>query len=872
MDEKNILIKISTDTSQVGEAAADLQSLQDRERDIQMEMRKGAAEYQKQVFNIQATVKGREQQIAALEKLRASQDKNQRSLDAELNKTKTSLASLNDRLKAVNDTVAKGAAQQVTLRTQLKNVREEMSRLEMSGVSPTDKAFMKLAVSAGRLQDQMGDTQRRIQILASDTRGLDAAMSVGTGLAGGFNIATSAAALLGGENEELAKAFHKVQAVMAIMNGVQQVANMLNKDSAARVVISNAVLGSNTIERVKNYAATKVQTASQAIETAVQGKGTIARGAATASQWALNAAMYAFPLIALIAGLAALGVGIFKLISANKQAKQTQQEFNDTLDTTSRLMEQLKNDTEFYASIASAEGKSAKEILDIKKKAAQDSLTIADEGYERALELYNSADKKTRKKLKEGLDEANEVRKRAWSEVNKLNQEGVVLELTQQTAANQKRKEETEKAYKERIASTERDAQQRKAQIVKAGEDLEQLTITMMEDGAEKDRLQIELDFNKRLQQIVGNSDIEIQLRKKLEEQKGVALANIVAKYAKLEADERVKIKKEAEDKIKQENENASKEWLKNLDQQHQLGKIETDKYLDAKLAYLIQSNASEEAINEAQFQKELQQVKDKDKADDEANERKKARYQELVNFISQLGDALFQHQQNQLAQELSDLEHFYTTDAKEAAENADKKYISEKELERKKLEIKRKQARIDKTQALFQIAIDTAVAAIGALKTDPLGILSGIIIASGLLAAATVASKPLPAYAKGKKSGDGSGSMAKVGEYGAEFMYVPENAAIMPHDKTRYGVTRADLASFGIPFLDTPDVDSRWIQRDNSRIDYDRVGASIAKHMNFPNIKQAPVTVNVDKNGVRVQNGTTTTTYLNKKYSGQWT
>jgi hypothetical protein len=822
MDEKNILIKISTDTSQVGEAAADLQSLQDRERDIQMEMRKGAAEYQKQVYNIQATVKGREQQIAALDKLRASQDKNQRSLDAELNKTKTSLASLNDRLKAVNDTVAKGATQQVSLRTQLRNVREELSALEMKGVSPTEKSFMKLATTAARLQDQMGDTQRRIQILASDTRGLDAAMSVGTGLAGGFNVATSAAALLGGENEELAKAFHKVQAVMAIMNGVQQVANMLNKDSAARVVISTAVMNNNTFARVKNYAATKTQTASQAIETAVQGKGTIAKGAATAAQWALNMAMYAFPLIAIIAGLAALTVGIVKLVGANKRAKQQQDEFNESLENTRRLMEVINKDTEFYAALASAEGKSAQDILNIRKKAAKDSLTLADDNYEHLLSIYNSADKKTRKKLKEGLDAAYEQRKTAWDDVNKLNQEGVVLETQQRTEAENKRLEESKKAHEKRMAELKKQ---------------------------QEDELKIRIETQNAIDNILnkGSEDYKTYLLKQ-----GVAFKD--AKKADI-------IEEEA----------YVKSWLKVLDERKQLGLLTEQEYLKLKLDYLIKSKADEEAINDAAFQNELQRIKDIESAEGESNERRKAQYMELVGFLKQSGDALFQHKQNQLSDELADLEHFYTTDAKEAAENANKKYMSEKELERRKLDIKRRQARIDKLQALFQIAIDTVVAAIASLKTDPSFITAGIITASGILSAATVAAKPLPAYAKGKKSGDGSGSMAKVGEYGAEFMYVPENAAIMPHDKTRYGVTRADLASFGIPFIDTPDVDSRWIQRDNHGMDYDKMGASVARHMKFPNIKQAPVTVNVDKNGITIQNGTSTTTYLNKKYSGTW-
>jgi hypothetical protein len=38
--------------------------------------------------------------------------------------------------------------------------------------------------------------------------------------------------LLGSKNENLARAIMKVQSVLAVLNGVQAIANVLNKDSA----------------------------------------------------------------------------------------------------------------------------------------------------------------------------------------------------------------------------------------------------------------------------------------------------------------------------------------------------------------------------------------------------------------------------------------------------------------------------------------------------------------------------------------------------------------------------------------------------------------------------------------------------------------
>lgn len=118
---------------------------------------------------------------------------------------------------------------------ELRSIREEMQRLEMQGKANT-KEFRDMAMRAGELTDQIGDTQARVKILASDTKHLDAALSVATGLAGGFAAAQGAAALFGDENEDLMKSMMKVQAAMSLVTGIQAVANMLNKDSAASVM------------------------------------------------------------------------------------------------------------------------------------------------------------------------------------------------------------------------------------------------------------------------------------------------------------------------------------------------------------------------------------------------------------------------------------------------------------------------------------------------------------------------------------------------------------------------------------------------------------------------------------------------------------
>ena len=807
----NIIIRLTAE-SELENANMDLQALQDREKDIRMEMIKSQAEYQKQNSAIQATVKGREAQIAALEKLRNKHTEYQRSLETEQKKVKSSMDSYSASLKNVNDTVADSAVKTPKLTTQIRLLKDELSKMESAGVSPTSSSFMKLAVQTAKLEDQMGDTQQRIRILASDTKGLDAAMSVGQGLAGGFTAATSAAALLGGESEELQKAFFKVQAVMSILNGVNQVAIALNKDSAARVVIGTAIQEANTISKVKNYSATKIQAATTAIETAVQGKGTVARAGATAAQWLLNASMYAFPLVAIVAGLAAITIGLIAWGRNNKAAKERQLEFNTTLNETKRLMDAISQDTEFYTGLAQVEGQSAQDIINIRRKYAKDAVNIATNNREELENIYNQASKSEKKKLKEGLDEAKQIEKDALKDLNKVNQDATFLDVQTKTDAESKKTEAQKKAAEDRKKIAEKEAADAKALMIETQNAVD-AALNKRSDSYQKYALEQQIAF------------------------KGLKKQEITEEESYVES------------------------WLTILDRRKQLGLLSEEDFLQQKLNYLIQSNASEEAISQAKFDLEKQK-RDKELEDiQNAEARKQAIISASVQLITSIGNAYFDNQKAKLDQELSDLEHYYTTDAEEAKKNKDKKLISEKDLERKKLEIRQKQAKADKQQALFNIGIDTLVAAISSLRVDPTGILAAIITASGLVSAGVVAAKPLPKYAKGKKAG-GKGHFATVGELGAETMWVPDGAAIIPHNKP---INLDTFADFNIPTI--AGLGDKYIR--GGEIDYNKLGRAVADNIKIPQSK--PVTVNIDKSGITTHDGLMTVTHLNKKYTGAW-
>ena len=122
------------------------------------------------------------------------------------------------------------AAGTTSAKTRLRELQKTLADMALAGQDGT-KAFREMEKEAGRLKDQIGDTQQRIKQLASDTRTIDTFVGAVQGITAGFQIAQGAAALFGAEEEELQKSLVKVQAAMALANGVQQVANLLNKDS-----------------------------------------------------------------------------------------------------------------------------------------------------------------------------------------------------------------------------------------------------------------------------------------------------------------------------------------------------------------------------------------------------------------------------------------------------------------------------------------------------------------------------------------------------------------------------------------------------------------------------------------------------------------
>jgi hypothetical protein len=133
-------------------------------------------------------------------------------------------------LKVTTDTSQTTSAFK-SAKDELKQTQKALVEMSLAGKQGTAE-FKAMEKRAGQLKDAIGDVNTRVKNLANDTPKLELVTQAATGIAGGFAVAQGAAALFGDENEDVQKAIMKTQAAMSILNGVQSIANVLNKDAA----------------------------------------------------------------------------------------------------------------------------------------------------------------------------------------------------------------------------------------------------------------------------------------------------------------------------------------------------------------------------------------------------------------------------------------------------------------------------------------------------------------------------------------------------------------------------------------------------------------------------------------------------------------
>jgi len=104
----------------------------------------------------------------------------------------------------------------------LKSLKEEFkeTQKELDGLTAGSEKYVETLKKLGKVKDDIGDLNDEIQSFTPEGK-VKAFSTVIGGVASGFQAATGAAALFGGENKELEKQLVKLQAVMAFSEGIK---------------------------------------------------------------------------------------------------------------------------------------------------------------------------------------------------------------------------------------------------------------------------------------------------------------------------------------------------------------------------------------------------------------------------------------------------------------------------------------------------------------------------------------------------------------------------------------------------------------------------------------------------------------------------
>ena len=313
------------------------------------------------------------------------------------------------------------------LRSQIMQLTEELVRMRMEGKQNTAE-YANLQQKAAMLKDAFKDATAEVQNMASDTSTLDSVLS-GLGAAtGGFAAATGAMRLFGDESEDVQQAQRKLQAAIALVNGVTAIQKNLQHQSALMLGIS----------RIQTNALAK----SEAYERLIKIKGNEATWGAVAAQKAFNLVAKANPYVLLATALVTVVGALVAFSAGAKEAKINTVEQEKAITNLNIAFDAYNEKMDYAIKKAQAEGKSTKEINALRRQQAAVAVEAAEATKTQYAEQYNAylkiledegkLNKKQEEQFKEVAQkylEASEAVTKAKADERKVTQDIAIQEI-----------------------------------------------------------------------------------------------------------------------------------------------------------------------------------------------------------------------------------------------------------------------------------------------------------------------------------------------------------------------------------------------------------------------------------------------------------
>ena len=493
-----------------------------------------------------------------------------------------------------------------SLRTQLKEAQAQVG-LMADKFGATSKEAVNAAKKAAELKDRIGDAKALTDAFNPDAKFKAVASSL-AGVAGGFSALQGAMALFGNENKDVEKALLKVNAAMALSQGLQAVGESV--DSFKQL---GAVIKSTTTFQELNNAATKTAAAVQrafgvSVETTSTGfkvlKGAIVATGIGALVVLLGEVINNFDAISdwiKKSPLGALAKGVVDLVTQFTDFIGVTSEAERNLNKLSVANKRANEDIENRIKVLKAQGGSEDEIYKLGQKRVENELSTLRESLKtkgkltedeakqfrdlKTEQLVLTADynKKTsdaaaksaeeaKKKRDEASKQAIEDKKTADKMLIDLQNEKALAEITSE---DDKAKKQAEINLNARIAEIEalKVDVKTKNELKKATEEAYQLEVKEIDDKIKEKRAENDKKFEEELQTTLSEARIAkfkegkekevaaldealVADTKKVldnadytEEQKGLMVAALREKYGAEVAEIDAKYVKEADDK-----------------------------------------------------------------------------------------------------------------------------------------------------------------------------------------------------------------------------------------------------------------------------------------------------------------------------------
>jgi hypothetical protein len=585
-----------------------------------------------------------------------------------------------------------------TLTGQLRALKEQLSQLEQQGKENTNE-FIQIAVAAGRLEDQIGDTRERVKSLSSDTFVFDAAIDSLNAVAGGFAVVQGAVGLFAEDNEELQRAIAKTNSALAILNGLQQVQSFLTGQSAGKLAL---------------------QTAAQRLYNSVATTG-------TAVVRTFNAALVGLGIGAVITGIGFLINEIINFKSENDKLSESIERSNDVLENGKKAVKSYQERIqEARQRILLANGDITQSQFDLNKQ-----LTALSK---EAQDLYEPLNEELAK-YKKQLSDLNKESERQ----NTIIGAGAAANFSAIAAQERRAKIEAE------IAKIEA----RKEEISKNNIELQKLLIIENNKAADQTEKTTEkaIETRKRFETAtLDSTKAVVQLNAALEEEQSL-LNDTAEQY-------NVFLRTREQQLIRQIalEEDANKDTLAST---RELIRIQGELQKEQAKATIQNKEELAATINRIDTETQL-------KLEEEAAKSGERIIQTTLKYIGAVKsvfDSVVDLQNQLTEQRIEQIERL--RDVELEAINVASKSEAQKQREREALELRtnrkiieerRKIARLNKAQGIFDAVINTAVAVTNALKEDfPLSlILAAAAGVAGGVQIAKISSEPLPSVGRG--------------------------------------------------------------------------------------------------------------------------